>query len=161
MARGNWKRKDPLERFLSFVEPVTESGCWIWTSGMRGAYGRFPLPGRGNGSTQAHCWAYEHFKGTIPDGYEIDHLCRVHCCVNPDHLEPVTHRVNVLRGVSKLAEQARRTHCPQGHLLSGPNLLMRNRGKSRSCRICYQEQVARGSRKYRAKKKAQRACSQV
>lgn len=105
--------------------------CWIWMGQRVDGYGRFQFYRE---TIQAHRAVYEHFRGPIPDGLVIDHLCRVHECVNPLHLEPVTQRTNVLRGIAPTAENAAKTHCKWGHELSGSNLILRPDG--RECRAC-------------------------
>jgi hypothetical protein len=87
--------------------------CWLWTrrASVRG-YGQFS---EGNSLVLAHRYAYEFCYGPVPPGLELDHLCRIHACVNPDHLEAVTHRENVLRGTGVSAINARKTSCPRGH----------------------------------------------
>lgn len=133
----------PLERFFRYVEidPVTH--CWIWI-GYRNprGYGQFAIGSRYEGNARrvlAHRWLYEQMVGAIADGLEPDHLCRRPACVNPDHLEPVTHQVNLQRGdtgqLSGLLQRAK-THCPQGHPYSGKNLIIRRNGWRR-CRMCY------------------------
>lgn len=113
--------------FSYTVDPDT--GCWIWDHVKdRHGYGHFSHVG-------AHRWSYELHVGPIPEGLSLDHLCRNPPCVNPDHLEPVTHRENVLRGVSPCAQHARQTHCKRGHPLSGDNLRLRPNGH-RACREC-------------------------
>ncbi|WP_086565314.1 HNH endonuclease signature motif containing protein [Streptomyces africanus] len=102
--------------------------CWIWTGSTNGKYGRV-------GKQYAHRLAYESAKGPIPDGLQIDHLCRNTVCVNPDHLEAVTGRVNLLRSRGFAARQAAQTDCIHGHPLSGPNLYVDKRGR-RHCREC-------------------------
>lgn len=88
------------ERLELHVERVTETGCWIWVGRLnRNGYGRICLGGR---EPMAHRVSYELHVGPIPDGLVLDHLCRVRCCVNPFHLEPVTVQVNTLRGGAKL-----------------------------------------------------------
>lgn len=84
--------------FDHFYIPEPNSGCWLWIGSEResGGYGFIVRNGR---STAAHRVSYEMAKGPIPEGLVIDHLCRVHCCVNPDHLEAVTQLVNVRRGL--------------------------------------------------------------
>ncbi len=67
----------------------------------------------------------------IPEGMQLDHLCRVRCCINPDHLEVVTQRENILRGNGTAAVHAKKTHCPQGHEYS-----YRDKRGRRVCRIC-------------------------
>lgn len=76
----------------------------------------------------AHRFAYELANGPIPDGLEIDHLCRNRKCVNPAHLQAVSHRENMLR--------AAKTHCLNGHPLTGPNVYLRPDGRGRECREC-------------------------
>lgn len=125
----------PIERlFTKFV--IADNGCWLWTASCgRGGYGRFNYEGR---AQSAHRCAYELLVGPIPDGLEIDHLCRVRNCVNPDHMEPVTHRVNVLRGMGSSAKRARQTHCKNGHPFDEKNTYMRPDGR-RACRACGHE----------------------
>ncbi|ALG85838.1 HNH endonuclease signature motif containing protein [Gordonia phthalatica] len=82
-------------RDMPFWE-VDGSGCWIWNRKIRpDGYGRKSL-GK-YVQVPAHRWVYEQCVGPIPDGLELDHLCNVRACVNPDHLEPVTHTENMLR----------------------------------------------------------------
>lgn len=79
--------------------------CWIWqrTMGKRSGYGR---AWDGERMIHAHQLIYKRHKGAIPEGMELDHLCRVRLCVNPDHLEPVTHLVNCRRGAkTKLTDE--------------------------------------------------------
>lgn len=120
--------------------PVTESGCWLWTGAENGVgYGMFWNPFRKKMEC-AHRFAYEWIKGDIPKGLHLDHLCRVPCCVNPDHLECVTHRENMLRSDSMSGIYARRTHCKHGHPFSGDNLGKRaDHEGSRRCRACHAE----------------------
>ncbi len=122
------------ERFSQYVIPVTESGCWLWTGGLvRHGYGAFHL--QKNRKVHAHRFAYQLWKGPLDRTMDVDHLCKVKCCVNPDHLEMVTHRENVLRGNARAAHQARQTHCKNGHPLNGNNLIMRGLYR-RNCRTC-------------------------
>lgn len=89
----------PAARFWRHVQK-SERGCWLWVgSTVRGGYGQFRLDA--SARIHAHRYAYELMVGQIPDGYEIDHLCRVRACVNPTHLEAVT-----------LRENRQRTHRP-------------------------------------------------
>jgi hypothetical protein len=89
---------DDEARFFSRVNG-TPDGCWLWTAHVnpRTGYVQFRIGGRSGKMVLAHRWSYEHFVGPIPDGLQIDHLCRVRHCVNPSHLEPVTARENRLR----------------------------------------------------------------
>lgn len=120
-------------RYWNKVQPCPTTGCWLWTAGTAEGYGRFTL---GRRKVPAHRLIYQVLVAPIPDGLEIDHKCRVRCCVNPDHLEPVTHRENVLRGVAPAADLAKRTHCKNGHLLLA-NVRMERR--HRRCRVCKRE----------------------
>ena len=116
--------------FLTFVRK-TET-CWFWEGWLNNGYGGYTTPDSKN--HKAHRFAYEMCVGEIPEGLELDHLCRERSCVNPDHLEPVTHRENSLRGKGVAAVNASRTHSPQGHPYSVENtFLYRN---TRYCREC-------------------------
>lgn len=92
------------------------SECWLW-AGFKApnGYGQVYAPGYGRSPQRAHRVIYEALVGLIPQGLVLDHLCRVRCCVNPEHLEPVTLKANILRGEGLSAKNANKTHCPQGH----------------------------------------------
>ena len=126
------------------------SGCWEWQAWRdpRG-YGRFWLRRR---LEAAYRLSYEDFEGPIPDGLEIDHLCRNPSCVRPGHLEAVSGRVNKLRGGAPSAINARKTHCDKGHPfdLENTRIRIRGRGVRRVCRACNRDEA-------RARKRAQ-AC---
>lgn len=135
---------DPPEiRFWSKVE-FTET-CWLWKNGTRNGYGAFS-PRHGQ-SRYAHRWAYEFCVGSIPEGLDLDHLCRVTRCVRPDHLEPVTRRINVLRGQTVVAVNAAKTHCSKGHDYTPENTNV-IRGH-RKCRTC--NRMAATERRHRAR----------
>lgn len=123
-----------IEDFMTRVR-AQEDGCWKWTYPLKrcpnGDYGSCHLNGQNMGAYRA---AWILFRGPIPDGLTIDHLCRNTRCVNPDHLEPVTHRENVLRGEGLAAVNARKTHCIRGHEFTAENII-RN-GRKRACRTC-------------------------
>lgn len=134
---------------VRFWAKVDASGvCWEWTAsddGVKG-YGRFEDQGV---NYAAHRWAYMNLVGPIPDGMTIDHLCRNKACVNPDHFELVTARVNTLRGGSASARNARKTHCPQNHEYTPDNTRISRRSNGllfRTCRTCARD----GDRKRRA-----------
>jgi hypothetical protein len=116
-----------LQEFESKYMPVTESGCWLWIGACKqGGYGQFWL----NGKKQlAHRAAYEFYRGQIPDGLTLDHLCCVTCCVNPWHLEPVSVAENTRRAGRRL------THCKRGHRRDANNIRIDCDGRWQ-CRAC-------------------------
>lgn len=117
-----------LERFFKKVK-FQESGCWEWTgSKIHHGYGEF----RTQEESLAHRVSYTVFKGEIPAGLVLDHLCRNTSCVNPEHLEAVTQKVNIQRGRRGFSE---RTHCSAGHEFTPQNTYLRP-GGGRQCRIC-------------------------
>jgi hypothetical protein len=111
---------------------VSETGCWLREVGLKPkGYSSFKYQGK---SHRAHRLTYSLLVGPIPEGLVLDHLCRVRNCVNPDHLEPVTQKVNVSRGRAGQPQLAR-THCPHGHPYSGSNLSIHKKG-GRRCKEC-------------------------
>lgn len=130
----------------TLVDPNT--GCWEW-QGCRTpeGYGQIAVDGRICGT---HRIAWESYCGPIPNGLQVDHLCRNPRCCNPEHLEPVTLRENILRGESPAARNARKTHCKNGHEFTPENTYQRKDGRGgRECRTC--REVA--WRKYEAKRR--------
>lgn len=119
------------QRFFQHVE-FTDT-CWLWKGGTARGYGRFKSKGR---LVSSHRWVYEFCVCPIPPGLTIDHLCRIIGCVNPDHLEPVTMRTNVLRGETITAACARATHCPRGHPYDLFNTYITPSTGDRLCRTC-------------------------
>lgn len=126
-----------MNRFMEKVDQH-EDGCWLWTAGSNGnGYGVFHV-GVVEGSkvrSYAHRWSYEQHVGPIPDGLDIDHLCRVRECVNPDHLEPVTRRTNLRRSPLVGRSSHPKDECLRGHELAGENLYVSPQGVRR-CRTC-------------------------
>lgn len=111
-----------------------EDDCWRWIGVLdRAGYGRFA--GGHYESDYAHRLSYIALVGPIPNGLELDHLCRVRNCVNPNHLEPVTHEENMRRGY-----WAQATHCVNGHPWNEPNMYRDREGKRR-CRACGRKRV--------------------
>jgi len=133
-----------LQRLEAKFTPEPNSGCWLWTGAITAdGYGKTAV---NRMSRLAHRVFYELVNGAIPSGLMLDHLCRVRCCINPAHLEPVTNRENVLRGTSFTAVNARKTHCNSGHPFAAGNLYLTPTGQ-RTCRECRNAAV----RKYRTR----------
>lgn len=112
--------------------------CWEWTAWRnRKGYGSLSLPKQGGGQIKcmAHRVLYELLIGPIPEGAQLDHLCRNRGCVRPSHLEPVTCKENLMRGETHAARLAARTHCDNGHEFSAENTIIRKDG-ARRCREC-------------------------
>lgn len=130
-----------LDRFYGRL--IRQSnGCLIWTGALTAdGYGCVRVDGR---AQYTHRVAYELNVGPIPDGHQIDHLCRRRACAEPTHLEAVTQRENVLRGEGPTAINARRTHCIRNHPLAGDNL--QRTGAARRCRQCARDRRAAATR---------------
>lgn len=124
-------KNGPIPESRPNLEP-----CWIWTASLSCGYGQLTTYRDGK---QKHQWAhrvvYVLVRGSIPKGLTLDHLCRVTKCVNPDHLEPVTMEVNLLRGTSPPAMNARKTHCIHNHELTAENVYIAH-GYKRHCMRC-------------------------
>ena len=123
---------------------VSDSGCWLWSRYVRGD-GYAVITVRLDGKTQAmyvHRLAYEAAHGAIPEGSQLDHLCRVRHCINPDHLEAVAPVENYRRGMGPTANNARKTHCKHGHEFTPANTHNRPSG-GRTCRECARVKLRR------------------
>lgn len=155
-----------VKRYRTTIESVyarlvpNENGCLEWTESTKSGYGRVNWDGV---SKLVHRLVYEHTKGPIPDGLHIDHLCRNPLCANPDHLEPVTCRENILRGVGRSAEKARQTHCIRGHEFNDENTRYSTKGH-RICRTCklarFRDAYAKGWRRKDSKRRGHGSTSE-
>jgi hypothetical protein len=147
MPRGIFKRVSRIEKFLSKI-CIKDDGCWDWLgSGVNTGYGKF---WDGNRLVFVHRYSYEWFNNVkLPEydcvNYEIDHLCRNRKCVNPDHLELVTHKINVQRGSASEVNSLRNkaiTQCIHGHPFNKNNTYIRKNGE-RMCKTCRRENMRR------------------
>lgn len=146
-SMGRYLKQDAETRFWSHVKKQ-ENGCWEW-QGVQTNFGYAQIGVDGK-LIYVHRFAYELLVGPIPADKSLDHLCRNRICVNPAHLEPVSVRVNTLRGIGPSAENTKKMQCPRGHPLSGNNLspCWLKRGR-RMCKICLRDRT----RAYRGKQK--------
>lgn len=139
-------RKTAHRRFFEKVEK-SAGGCWLWTATKNNkGYGQFSSRGR---MMLAHRWAYELFVGAVPDGLELDHLCRERACVRPEHLEPVTRSENMRRG----EQGGPREVCRNGHPYTPENtgaFRPRSGVSYQRCKTCRKLT----QRRYRARRRA-------
>lgn len=129
---------DDSSFFWSKADVRNENECWLWKRSL--STGGYPRYKKGN-IYYAHIYAYTITKGAIPDGLELDHTCLTRSCINPNHLEAITHQENMLRGNTFASKQSKQTHCKRNHSLDN-SYIHKNR---RLCRICR----AQASRKFR------------
>jgi hypothetical protein len=135
-SRGRYVQRPVQDRFWAKVDAHSEGGCWLWVGAKTpNGYGQIWV----NGSlVLAHRWSYETLRGPIPPDKELDHLCRTSACVNPFHLEAVTHQENMRRGDAG-DNMLKKTHCPQRHPYSLANTYRwRN---TRRCKVCKRNQL--------------------
>lgn len=138
MTSGIYKRKDVSERFSDKYCVNSTTGCWEWKKPKPSGYGQFYHKGT---MRHSHIVSYELNTGTVPEGSVIDHLCRVKCCCNPEHLEAVTQKVNVRRGLAGESCKTRaslQTHCKWGHKFTEQNTYVSKQG-ARHCRKCHKK----------------------
>lgn len=130
-------RREKIELFLEKIS-ISKSGCWLWTGCLSKGYGLF----RHEKSVQstAHRFSYKYFKGTIPKNLQIDHLCKVRSCVNPEHLEAVTAKENLDRARHWSTLNREKDACPKGHKYTSENTYITSTG-GRSCKRCNRERM--------------------
>jgi len=153
MPRGVYPRKPglkrnrghrPIEERFSEKVKILPDGCWQWIGRIdKAGYGRLRGIGRSSPVLYAHRFAYEQRYGPIPEGAEIDHLCRRRWCCNPEHLEAVPHRVNVIRGEAPLIKVHISGKCARGHEVNEQNAYFRKDRPTRwNCNVCRRERRA-------------------
>lgn len=126
-------RSRPIRERIEDKIVRSPTGCWTWTGHTNGrGYGRIGVDGR---EQYVHRVAYELFVGPIPEGLEIDHLCKNTRCVNPAHLEPVTHDENVRRSEWFIVTNAAKTECVNGHPYREETTYLSPQGH-RACLVC-------------------------
>ena len=134
------------DRILQKIRIDSAFGCWVWLGSKQPAgYGQMTVDGK---LRRAHRVSYELVKGRIPDGLDLDHLCHNPSCVNPNHLEPVTRRENLLRGNTIPARHAAKTHCINGHALTGDNISLSE--GFRRCKTCWRNRANKRYQERRA-----------
>lgn len=144
MKRRNRTTLPLIERFMAKVMPEPNTGCWFWMGAICKSTGYGVIGISDRKTNVAHRVSHELFKGPIPHKLVIDHLCRVRCCVNPEHLEAVPQSINGKRGALSFDNYMRRwTHCRRGHEYNDLNTLMVMNYKTgkygRQCRICHKQ----------------------
>lgn len=152
MQKGQlmWDMNTRIERWLAKKVAIVGT-CWQWTGSKTGnGYGQSSVGGK---VLMAHRTFYEHFKGTIPEGLDLDHLCKVRCCVNPDHLEPVTRSENLYRSDRVGKYNLLKTHCPRDHEYTPENTRRTSKG-GRACRACERVWAQAARNRKRAGKRA-------
>lgn len=122
------------EKLLRKIERRPD-GCWIYLGATNDIGYPTWRPYTTSKTQYVHRCSYEIFHGPIPDGAEVDHICHVRNCVNPDHLQALSHRENLMRSPNQpAAKNARKTHCIRGHELTPENTYEQPRG--RGCVEC-------------------------
>lgn len=128
-----------LERFEAKYEPITESGCWIWTANSdKDGYGQFRI---GKKMMRPHRFSYEHFVGEIPNGMYVLHKCDIPSCVRPEHLFVGTQKDNVADMIKKgrdwnMQLERGASHCKRGHEFNEENTRWSKNKPKRHCRAC-------------------------
>ena len=126
---GRWPIRSVLQRLEEKILPEPNTGCWLWTGAMTNGYGNFRDKFK---VRAAHIAVYEYLVGQVPENLELDHLCRNSWCVNPRHLEPVSHALNVQRGLRGNLHKFE--VCNRGHEITVDNIYLHKNTKM--CLMC-------------------------
>lgn len=143
--------KPELARLFGKITLDEASGCWIWGGTSPWNYGQARIR---NKKYRMHRLLYEAWVGRIPDGLQLDHLCRNTRCCNPAHMEPVTARENLMRSTNHVARNHLKTHCPKGHEYTPENTVKSRTG--RACRACKNDWLRRHDYGHANRRKAAR-----
>lgn len=139
-------KKTIEERLMEKCSPEPNTGCWLWIGAHQpSGYGQL---WNGERPEQAHRISYRIYFGKFSEKLEIDHICRQPSCINPNRLRVVSHKENMRASNTIMGINSRKTHCQNGHLLCGKNLLRLKNG-SRNCRICRNEYARKRKRRIR------------
>jgi hypothetical protein len=144
---------EQIGRFWERIDVHQPAGCWEWRGAqIKGGYGQFAT--FRHGGFMAHRVAYELLIGPIAQGMQLDHLCRNRLCCNPDHLQPVSAMVNTHRGHGPAGENAKKTHCKNGHAFTPENTFyFPSQHGRRTCRTCWQARSASASSRESARRR--------
>lgn len=126
--------EEQKRRFMALVN-IRPGMCWLWKGNHSKGYGRFLVQSADQQTIASHRFAYLAFVGKIPEGLELDHLCRNTRCCNPEHVEPVTREENLRRSDVALGIRSAATHCASGHEFTKANTYIRTSGR-RACKEC-------------------------
>lgn len=138
MGKNDIAPQRAIDRLRNHVL-IDERGCWVFQGGLANGYGRATWSTNGKMTyALAHRVMYTHEVGQIPEGLDLDHLCRNRACCNPAHLEPVSRQTNLLRGDTIPARRSATTECPKGHPYDSENTISDSKGR-RNCRECVYE----------------------
>ncbi len=140
------KPRDIKSRILNKINIDSKTECWVWTGAIfkkpYGSYGQLRMGGRIGKLVKAHRVSYEFFVGKYDSDLELDHLCHNTLCVNPKHLEPVTHTENMQR-----RKDSKLPYCRHGHLYTPETTFIRTDNGRRECKICRSIRVKRYKQK--------------
>jgi hypothetical protein len=131
-------KRASISRFMEKIR-IGAGGCWIWCGQIRkrDGYGRFNYQSH---SIPAYRAAFLMWRGAVPKGLELDHVCRNRACVSPFHLDAVTHKENMQRSPILGVHMVPKEFCDKGHALTPDNIKIR--GGDRRCATCWQKYLA-------------------
>lgn len=148
---GQEQRERIEVRFFNLVAMEPNTGCWLWLGKLcPTGYGIFVV--FTNYHMYAHLVAFELFREPMAPDLESDHLCRTRSCVNPWHIEAVTHRENMMRSKSHIALNSSKTTCVKGHPYDSENTYVYSKNGGRQCRTCHRDGQRNRRRKLQERK---------